>query len=89
MVLGLDVAAASAPVSECYGAARVSAANFLLAVGAGLFAFGGWHMVTYTAEETVNPTQTIPRSLMIGIVVVTVSYIGLNAVYLRVLPLER
>ena len=26
-------------------------ANFLLAVGAGLFAFGGWHMVTYTAER--------------------------------------
>ena len=31
------------------------ASNFLLAVGAGLFAFGGWHMVTYTAEETVEP----------------------------------
>ena len=61
----------------------------LLAVGAGLFAFGGWHMVTYTAEETVNPTRTIPRSLMIGIAVVTVCYIGLNAVYLRVLPIEK
>ena len=46
----------------------VTLANFLLAVGAGLFAFGGWHMVTYTAEETVDPTRTIPRSLMIGIV---------------------
>ena len=33
----------------------ISAGNFLLAVGAGLFAFGGWHMVTYTAEETVDP----------------------------------
>ena len=45
-------------------------------------------MVTYTAEETVNPTQTIPRSLMIGVAVVTLCYIGLNAVYLSVLPLE-
>ncbi|HUJ47308.1 MAG TPA: amino acid permease, partial [Rhizomicrobium sp.] len=25
---------------------------FTLAIGAGLFAFGGWHMVTYTAGET-------------------------------------
>jgi len=66
----------------------VPAANFLLAVGAGLFAFGGWHMVTYTAEETVNPTQTIPRSLMIGIAVVTVSYIGLNLVYTMNLPMQ-
>jgi basic amino acid/polyamine antiporter, APA family len=64
-------------------------ANFLLAVGAGLFAYGGWHMVTYTAEETVNPTQTIPRALVIGIVIVTISYIGLNLVYLINLPIER
>jgi basic amino acid/polyamine antiporter, APA family len=67
----------------------IRAGNFLLAVGAGLFAFGGWHMVTYTAEETVDPTRTIPRSLMIGVVVVTLCYIGLNAVYLRVLPIEK
>ena len=65
-----------------------SIGSFFLAVGAGLFAFGGWHMVTYTAEETVNPTRTIPRSLMIGVAIVTLCYIGLNVVYLRVLPLE-
>lgn len=66
----------------------VTMGNFFLAVGAGLFAYGGWHMVTYTAEETVNPTRTIPRSLMIGVAVVTLCYIGLNVVYLSVLPLE-
>lgn len=66
----------------------VTIGNFFLAVGAGLFAYGGWHMVTYTAEETVNPTRTIPRSLMIGVAVVTLCYIGLNVVYLSVLPLE-
>jgi APA family basic amino acid/polyamine antiporter len=69
-------------------ATPVTAAGFLLAVGAGLFAFGGWHMVTYTAEETINPTRTIPRSLMIGIAVVTVSYIGLNLVYTMNLPMK-
>ena len=56
----------------------------MLAVSAGLFAFGGWHMVTYTAEETVDAARTIPRALMIGIVIVTVCYVGLNTV-LRVL----
>lgn len=66
----------------------VTFGNFLLAVGAGLFAYGGWHMVTYTAEETVDPTRTIPRSLLIGIVVVTLCYIGLNVVYLMVLPIK-
>jgi len=63
--------------------------NFLLALIAGLFAFGGWHVVTYTAEETVQPERTIPRALAIGIVVVTTCYVALNAVYFYVLPLER
>lgn len=69
--------------------ADITLANFLLAVSAGLFAFGGWHMVTYTAEETVEPRRTIPRALVIGVVIVTVCYIGLNAIYLRVLPTEQ
>jgi basic amino acid/polyamine antiporter, APA family len=64
------------------------AEGFLLAVGAGLFAFGGWHMVTYTAEETKDPERTIPRSLILGTLIVTACYIGLNVVYLSVLPID-
>ncbi|UCD22980.1 MAG: amino acid permease [Gemmatimonadota bacterium] len=61
--------------------------NFLTALVAGLFAFGGWHMVTYSAEETVNPRRTIPTALMLGTVIVTLCYIAMNAVYMYVLPL--
>jgi basic amino acid/polyamine antiporter, APA family len=70
-------------------AANFGASEVLLGLVAGLFAFGGWHMVTYTAEETVNPERTIPRSLVLGTLIVTVCYIALNAIYLRVLPIER
>lgn len=83
-VLGGDSAA---PATGGIGA--ITSGNFLLAVGAGLFAFGGWHMVTYTAEETLDPTRIIPRSLMIGVVVVTACYVGLNAIYLRVLSIDK
>jgi len=62
--------------------------DFLLALVAGLFAFGGWHMVTYNAEETVDPKKTIPRALAWGVLTVTVCYVALNAVYFYVLPLE-
>ncbi len=62
--------------------------RMLLGVSAGLFAFGGWHMVTYAAGETLDPVRTLPRALTIGVAVVTVSYIALNAVYLYVLPLD-
>ena len=56
---------------------------------AGLFAFGGWHMVTYAAEETENPRRTIPRSLLIGTLIVTGAYIAINAAYLAVLPPDQ
>ncbi len=69
--------------------AELGARNVLLALVAGLFAFGGWHMVTYTAEETVDPERTIPRSLILGTLIVTVCYVALNAIYLRVLPIDR
>ncbi len=59
--------------------------TFALALVAGLFAFGGWHMVTYAAEETRNPERTIPRALVIGVTLVTLCYVALNAAYFHVL----
>ncbi|HEX7051944.1 MAG TPA: amino acid permease [Longimicrobiales bacterium] len=70
------------------GGAGTTPAGFLRAIGAGLFAFGGWHMVTYAAGETVEPERTIPRALVLGMAVVIACYIALNTVYLYVLPLE-
>jgi APA family basic amino acid/polyamine antiporter len=67
---------------------HASISDFLTAMIAGLFAFGGWHMVTYSAEETVNPKSTIPRALLIGTMIVTACYIGMNTVYMYVLPLD-
>jgi len=71
------------------GNVDLSLKSFFLALAAGLFAFGGWHMVTYNSEETIDPRKTIPRALMAGTMIVTLCYLGLNAVYLYVLPLER
>jgi basic amino acid/polyamine antiporter, APA family len=69
--------------------ANVGFHDFTFAVVAGLFAFGGWHMVTYAAGETIRPQRTIPLALILGTLVVTACYIALNAAYLAVLPLER
>jgi APA family basic amino acid/polyamine antiporter len=64
-------------------------ANFLLAIAAGLFAFGGWHMVTYSTGETVDARRTIPRALVAGTLAVTAIYMALNAAYVLVLPMDR
>src|SRR5258708_29181389 len=62
--------------------------GFLRALVAGLFAFGGWHMVTYAAEETHDPARIIPRALMLGTAVVVVLYLALNGAYLLELPFD-
>jgi APA family basic amino acid/polyamine antiporter len=70
------------------GAGSIGASAYVLALVAGLFAYGGWHVVTYTSGETVDPERTIPRALVLGLLVVTAAYIALNAVYLYILPLD-
>ncbi len=77
------------PLRRPVSASVVEVGGFLRAVAAGLFAFGGWHMVTYAAEETRHPERTIPRALMLGTALVVIIYLALNAAYLLVLPLER
>jgi amino acid transporter len=71
--------------TSCSPSAVFTASKVPLAVVAGLFAFGGWHMVTYAAEETRDPERTIPRALTVGVAIVTLCYIALNAAYFHVL----
>jgi APA family basic amino acid/polyamine antiporter len=84
-LFGIRAAAlpAGAPVSP------VTFREFVLGVSAALFAFGGWHMVTYTAGETREAARTIPRALLIGSLTVTTVYLALNAAYLYLLPLAK
>jgi basic amino acid/polyamine antiporter, APA family len=80
--------AASAAAVETVRGVVPSWSAFMTALVAALFAYGGWHMVTYTAGETIDPTRTIPRALIGGTLVVTACYIGVNAAYVAVLPLQ-
>lgn len=53
------------------------------------FAYSGWNASSYIAGEIENPGKTIPRSLLIGTLVVTVLYVGLNYIFLKVAPLPE
>jgi len=90
VVAGFSVATTGqAPVAPVAAAEPVASfREFLLALVAGLFAYGGWHMVTYTAGETKLAARTIPVALVTGVAIVTAAYVALNLVYLRVLPLD-
>ena len=89
LVLVMVLGSSRPPVNELSVEFGISVTRFALAIGAGLFAFGGWHMVTYTAEETRDPQRTIPLALAAGVLTVTACYIALNAAYFYALPLDR
>ena len=82
---GLFASGSAATPAVSPAAVVPSLRAFVTATVAGLFAFGGWHMVTYTGDETVDARRTIPRALLIGTLAVTLSYIAVNAAYLAVL----
>jgi APA family basic amino acid/polyamine antiporter len=87
IVLGFAVGARYSPeaAATATGATELTARGFVVGLIAGLFAFGGWHMVTYASEETRDPQRTIPRALIIGTLIVTACYLALNAAYFHLL----
>ena len=83
-----SVAAAGSETIAAMPARSGTLSDFLLAMVAGLFAYGGWHMVTYAAGEIQAPAKTIPIALVAGVATVTAAYIALNLVYLAILPID-
>lgn len=89
VLFGFGGAAHRAAAAGAVASSGTSIRNYLLAIGAGLFAYGGWHMVTYAAGETRQAARTLPLALMAGTVVVTACYMLLNGAYVYVMPLRQ
>ena len=52
------------------------------------YAYTGWNAATYLSSELEDPQRTLPRILFVGTAVVTILYVGLNYVFLRVAPMD-
>ena len=52
------------------------------------YAYTGWNAATYLSSELENPQKTLPWVLIFGTLIVTVLYILLNYVFLKVTPIE-
>lgn len=50
-----------------------------------LFSFGGWQQTNAVAEELVDPERTLPKALILGVLIVAAAYILVNVAYLRAL----
>jgi APA family basic amino acid/polyamine antiporter len=54
-----------------------------------LFAYGGWHTTTFMAAEVCDARRNLPRGLVLGVMGVTVLYLGVNIVCVRVLGVDK
>jgi len=54
-----------------------------------MFAYSGWNAASYLAEEVEQPERTLPRSLLLGTVIVMLLYLLLNAFLFAAAPLEK
>lgn len=60
-------------------------ANWGLALVFVLYAFGGWNDAAFVAAEVEDAERNLPRALWIGLGCVTLIYVTINVIYLRVL----
>ncbi|KAH9380602.1 hypothetical protein HPB48_018799 [Haemaphysalis longicornis] len=68
-----------------YFSSEVSPGSLAVAYFAALMTMDGGTAICYLGEEIKNPSQTIPRALIIGVVVVNVLFLLTNVAYFIVL----
>ena len=51
-----------------------------------MYSYSGWNASSYIIGEVKEPERNVPRSLLVGTIVVMVAYVLLNAVFLAATP---
>ena len=92
VLVGAGLLLALPPEQASVAAPVPAPASPFIAMGAALvpilFTFGGWQQTNFIAEEIVAPERTLPRALVLGVLIVVAVYVLANLAYLRVLGLE-
>jgi APA family basic amino acid/polyamine antiporter len=62
---------------------------FAISLAFVMYSYAGWNAVTYIAGEVRDPKRTVPLSVVAAVAVVTLLYVGLNAVFLYTTPMDQ
>ena len=54
-----------------------------------MWAYDGWADVTYMSGEVKDPGRTLPRTLILGTLLIILIYISINAAYLYMVPVSE
>jgi APA family basic amino acid/polyamine antiporter len=63
-------------------------ASIAAALQGAFWAYDGWNKITYIAGEVHEPQRTIPKGLVLGMLIVTGIYMLMNIAYSYVLPID-
>lgn len=62
-------------------------ALFVASLGA-FWGYEGWNNISYIGEEVKNPKRNLPWALGVGTIIVILSYVTLNVLFVYVLPID-
>ena len=71
-----------------FAGAKGGIAGFMAALVAALWAYDGWNDLNMVAGEVQNPERNIPIALIVGVAIVGVLYVLVNAGVQYVLPAD-
>ena len=62
-------------------------ALFIASLGA-FWGYEGWNNIAYIGEEVKNPKRNLPLALGVGTIIVIVTYVLLNVLFVYILPID-
>ena len=80
------------PISFAPSAADIgymTGAPFAISLVFVLYSYSGWNAATYIAGEIKDPERNLPRSILAAVLIVTVLYVVLNAIFLYTTPVSE
>jgi len=92
LILAGLVIAHPQPISFAPSAADVgtiTGAPFAISLVFVLYSYSGWNAATYIAGEIKDPERNLPLSILAAVMIVTVLYVALNAIFLYTTPVSE
>ncbi|TGE75883.1 APC family permease [Weissella confusa] len=89
MVFGLFFGKADALGQTVSQLSSTATGNFGMAVLATLFAYDGWATLTNLGGELKDPRRNIPRSIIWGVLIVMIAYVGVSYGVYRAMPADQ
>ncbi len=75
-----------APSGAAWG--EVGSAPFAISLIYVVYAYTGWNAIGYVAGEIREPQRTIPRAIVVAVLLVAAMYLMLHWVFLRTVPID-